>query len=262
METAEIEALFARTLTGDYEADDAWDAIHALRLNGSPEIFERAAEWCSSEDPLKRARAAAVLCQLRRGVLTDQPPLHERVFRDESYALVTKMLQTECESIVLDSGISALGHLDNPAAIPLILTYQDHPDRDVRFAVAFALGCFPNDPESVTGLVKLTEDPDSHVRDWAVFGLGVQGDADSPEIRKALLRCLKDDDKDVREEAAVGLGKRRDQRLIPELMTMLDEPEFTIRVAEAASAVLGLDKDPHEWTGEDYKSALIKKFAL
>ena len=119
--------------------------------------------------------------------------------------------------MVLNSAISALGHLGNLNAIPTIVSYQDHPDQDVRFAVASALGCFPNHPQAVRGLTKLTMDSCSDVSDWAVFGLGVQGECDSPEIRDTLLRCLNDRDEDVRDEAAVGFGKRHNQRLIPQL---------------------------------------------
>jgi HEAT repeat protein len=90
------------------------------------------------------------------------------------------------------------------------------------------------------------------VRDWAVVGLGVLGDADSEEIRDALLRCVDDSDENVREEAAVGLGKRRDARLLPKLRMMLGEAELRVRVAEAAAALLGL--------AEDYIGALEAKF--
>jgi HEAT repeat protein len=161
-----------------------------------------------------------------------------------------------------DSTISALGHLNNAKAVPLILHYQDHPDQRVRFAVTFALGCFPNHPQSVQGLLKLSSDVDADVRDWAVFGLAVQGDTDSTEIREALLRCLDDPNEDVREEAAVGLGKRQDRRLIPKLRTMLDEPELKVRVAEASAALLGLEQDLWEWAAADYKAALISKFQI
>jgi HEAT repeat protein len=184
------------------------------------------------------------------------------MFRDESYSLMVKMLETEQDPIAFGSAIHALGHLQNPAAIPLILIYQNYPDESVRFAVACALGCFPDDPQSVRGLLNLTSDADGEVRDWAVFGLGVQGDADSPEIRDALLRCLDDASVDVREEATIGLGKRKDLRLIPRLRTMLDEPVFKVRVAEAAAALLGMDKDPPEWTAADYKTALINRFQI
>src|SRR5271166_6200884 len=116
------------------------------------------------------------------------------------------MLETEQEHLVLASAISALGHLGNDKAIPLILRFQDHSDENVRFAVAFSLCCFPDDSGAVDGLLKLTRDPDAEVRDWTVFGLGVLGSADRPEIREPLLRCLTDADEDVSEEAAVGLG--------------------------------------------------------
>jgi HEAT repeat protein len=98
------------------------------------------------------------------------------------------------------------------------------------------------------------------VRDWSVFGLGVQGSVDSPEIREALLERLSDPNEDVREEAAVGLGKRQDLRLLPTLKGMLAMPELKVRVAEAASAMLGFAEDPEEWEAEDYKKALDERF--
>ena len=53
MNTSEVEALFAQTLLGDYEGEDAWTAVSALRRDGSREIFEHAAAWCLAVDPLK-----------------------------------------------------------------------------------------------------------------------------------------------------------------------------------------------------------------
>jgi HEAT repeats len=258
---SEIDVLFARTLLGGYEGEDAWEAVSALRQDGSREIFERAAAWCLSDDGLKRARAADILCQLRLAPMTEalsDGPLW--LCRDESFALITNLLVNERDPEALGSAISALGHLGNATAIAQILRYQDHPEKDVRFAVTFALGCFPNDPHSVGGLLKLTSDSDADVRDWAIFGLGVLGDMDSTEIRGALLRCLDDVNEDVREEAAVGLGKRLDQRLLPKLRAMLEQPSLKVRVAEAAAALLRLDRDPPEWTAKDYKTALISKF--
>jgi hypothetical protein len=260
MNPSELEALFARTLLGEYDDEEPWTAVAALRQNGSREIFEYAAAWCLSDDALKRARAADILCQLRRASHTPKEP--QWMFRDECYSLITKMLESERNALVIDSAVHALGHLHNPEATPTILRYQDHPDEKVRFAVAFALGCFANDPQSVQGLLKLSSDTDAGVRDWAVFGLGVQGDADSPEIREVFLRYVDDSDVNVREEAAVGLGKRGDRLLVPKLLAMLalDEPAIKVRVAEAALALLGLDQDPPEWSVADYKAALLDKF--
>ncbi|HEX4210138.1 MAG TPA: hypothetical protein VHY56_07095, partial [Candidatus Binataceae bacterium] len=64
MTSAEIDSLFAQTLHGDFDGDEPWEAIRKLRANGSREIFDRAAAWCESDDALKRARAADILCQL------------------------------------------------------------------------------------------------------------------------------------------------------------------------------------------------------
>jgi len=260
MTSEEADALFAKTLLGDEDDEEAWSAVAALHSNGSLEVFQRASAWCGSDEALNRARGAAILCQLRRADV-DQP---EELFRPESYSIITKMLETEQDPIVIDSAIHALGHLGIAGAVPLIRRYEDHSETDVRFAVAFALGCHPhlNEPSAIEGLLGLTSDADEEVRDWAVFGLGVQGDADSPEIRETLLRCLDDANENVREEAAVGLGKRQDQRLIPKLWPLLEGPEVKIRVAQAAAALLGLDPDPPEWGPEDYKAALAQKFQI
>jgi HEAT repeat protein len=100
------------------------------------------------------------------------------------------------------------------------------------------------------------------VRSFAIVQPRHKTHKTSPDIREALLRCLEDADEDVREEAAVGLGKRHDQRLIPRLRAMLDEPELKTRVAEAAAALLGLDSDRAEWVAADYRAALLTKFQI
>ncbi len=42
--------------------------------------------------------------------------------------------------MILNSGIAALGHLYNEAALPIIERYNEHSDQDVRFSVACSLG--------------------------------------------------------------------------------------------------------------------------
>lgn len=259
MTTDELHELFQQTLQGDYEDEAPWDAVSKIRSNGSREVFSIAAEWLKDNNALRRARAAAILAQLRLSsvVPTDKP---EWLFRGEAYPLIVEMLKRESDPMVLDSGIAALGHLYNPAAIPIIASYAAHSDENVRFSVACALGHFPNDSEAVSNLLILTHDDDSDVRDWAVFGLSVQGEADSLEIRDALVERITDGDEDVREEALVGLSKRRDLRALPILRSLLEAPELKVRVAEAASAMLGLPSDPEEWGADDYKRALDETF--
>lgn len=210
MSSPEIDELFAQTLVGDYDDELPWEAVNALRRIGSREVFNRAIAWCKSGNPLERARGADVLAQLGKTM-----EHQTNNFPEESYIAVSQMLQLENEIQPLSSAIHALGHLDNPAGIPLIVSYQQHPEAEIRFAVACALGAYANDPEAVQALIALTRDADDNVRDWAVFGLGNLGDADSTEIRDALFARLNDSNEEVRDEAMVGLAKRKDTRVLP-----------------------------------------------
>jgi len=252
-----IDELFAQALSGDYEDDAPWEAVHALRSIGTRQIFERAADLCKSNDPLSRARGADVLGQL--GKTADH---RSNTFPEESYSVITELVQRETEPQPLAAGIAALGHLDNPLAVPLITSFSSHPSPEVRFDVAFALGCFPNDPLSAETLLRLTQDTDEDVRDWATFGLGVLGNTDSDEIREALVRRLTDSDEDVREEAMVGLGKRKDQRVLSTLLIALERPNTTVRVIETAYQMLGMDNEREGWKGIDYAVALRQRFSL
>jgi HEAT repeat protein len=181
--------------------------------------------------------------------------------------VVTQMLQRETEIQPLSSAIHALGHLETSGGIPLIASYQQHPDAEVRFAVACALGAFANDPLAIQVLIVLTRDADDAVRDWAVFGLGNLGDGDSVEIRDALFCRLDDSNEDVREEAIVGLARRKDRRVLPSLIAALsvselDDPGVTTLTIEATDAMLDLENERKDWSGADYIAALRERFEL
>lgn len=122
MDSEKMQTLFAQTLLGDYEDEEGWAAVSVLRLDGSREIFEYAAAWCRASEPLKRARAAAILCQLQRACLLDAPPASEWIFREESYQLITKMLEDEQNPLVLDSAICAI-----PIILPKLGEMLDRP---------------------------------------------------------------------------------------------------------------------------------------
>lgn len=257
MTSKNIDDLFARTLAGSYDDDVPWEAVSALRKLGTQEVFEVAATWCASDNPLMRARGIDVLAQLGK---TFEHPVNS--FPERSYAVVSELLNREQDPRALESAIFALGHLDNAAAVPLVAPFYSHPRAEIRYAVAFALGSFPNDDLSVKTLLLLMEDSGDNVRDWATFGLGVLGDQDSPAIRDALCRRLIDTDEDAREEAMVGLAKRRDPRVLPSLFAAVNAPDPTIkvRVAEAASLMLGMERDPEDWGKEEYRAALTEHF--
>ena len=257
MTAREIDDLVTQALSGDYEDEAAWEAVRDLQLIGTREVFEIAAKWCQSTDALTRTRGIDVLGQI--GMVAGGSP---NSFPEESYSVVAHLIQRETEPQPLAAALVALGHIGNPLAIPLVTKFAFHPDKKVRFDVAFALSSFPNDPISISTLLQLMQDTDEDVRDWATFGLGVLGRTDSAEIRDALAKRLADSNENAREEAMVGLAKRKDQRVLPALLLALEPSERNSRVDEAALLMLGMEDVPDGWTGPDYVAALRKRFSL
>jgi len=253
----QLDEIFSHALTGDYDDESPWEAVRKLRGIGSREVFDRAAKWCSSDVPLKRARGADILAQLGR---TAEHPSNN--FPDECFSVVSALVQREKDSLPLFSAIYALGHIGNPLAVPLVVHHRIHANTDVRFAVACALGNFANDLSAADGLLALMQDEDEDVRDWATFGLGVLGDLDSKEIRDALCQRMTDPDEDVREESLVGLGKRKDLRALHPLLAELNKPNVSERVKEAAELFLSENEQQADRSPNDYVAALKKHFSL
>ena len=252
----DIHHLFEETIRGDYEDDAPWEAVRKLRTIGTRDVFDVASQWSRSEDPLKRARGIDVVAQLGKTIHATSS------FSDESFSLVTDLIQREKEIRPLSSAIAALGHLDNAGAVPIIARFRSHPSPEVRFSVACALGSFPNAPLSIETLLVLITDGDEDVRDWATFGLGSLSDADSDEVREGLLRNLEDPHKDVREEAMAGLGKRRDRRVLSSLLRALGQSDVSNCVIEAADLMLGLREERKGWKSSDYAAALRHEFSV
>jgi HEAT repeat protein len=181
-------------------------------------------------------------------------------FVEESYAAVSQLAQHEKEPVPLLAAIHALGDIGNPLALPIVIQNCSHDDANVRFAVACALGKFADDPSAVQTLIAMMGDPDEDVRDWATFGLGVLGDADSAEIRAALLKRTDDPNLDVREEALVALGNRLEARAIPRLIAELNHGRVSERLREAAESFLGEREQHEKWGGYDFAKALSLRF--
>jgi HEAT repeat protein len=128
-----------------------------------------------------------------------------------------------------------LGHIGTPQAVSLVVAFCAHPDPEIRFALACALGNFSDDPVAVDALVELTRDVDDDVRDWSTFGIGALGKMDTPQIRDALVDRLNDWFEDVRQEAIVGLARMKDRRVLPALMLSLEQPTVAEIIVDAAS---------------------------
>lgn len=251
----DVDELFARTLSGEYDDDAPWKAVSELHNVGSREVFEKAASWCRSEDPLKRARGADVLGQLGR--TADH---RSNSFPDESFAILANLTEVEAVCQPLSSAIFALGHLADTRAVPKVVRHSAHADPEVRFAVAFACGCFGNETAAVETLLRLMCDEDDDVRDWATFGLGSCSELDTPAIGEALFAALADSCEDVKQEALAGLARRRDRRILPVLYAQLQQPEVDNLTIEAACKMLNLPLDSSQMSPNDYIAALHKRF--
>jgi HEAT repeat protein len=121
---------------------------------------------------------------------------------------------------VLCSTLHALHYLDIAGAEPRLLPLLGHESADVRYGVTIALLTIESDL-AVNMLIRLCEDSDRDVRNWATFGLGSQIEMDSEAIREALLRRVADPDNETRGEAFVGLARRRDKRVVAPLVVEL-----------------------------------------
>lgn len=125
--------------------------------------------------------------------------------------------------------VSVMGDLDQAEALAFTVAHAEHPDPDVRLAVARALPSVAG-PEwldlahpAVTTLMLLTSDEDADVRDWATFGLGTQVKVDGAAVRQCLLARADDSHEDTRAEAIAGLARRH-------------APGITRRIREALCA--------------------------
>jgi len=251
-----VLAIFNRTLTEDLEADGRWEAIRLLQNAGERSVFDQAVAWCKSSDIRKQISGVDILAQI--GKTAEH---HKTKFADESYPLIVDLLKSCHSNALKDSAISALHHLENPLAIPLICSFCSDSDAEIRLAVAHALGFpFANDALSVDALLKLMQDESQEVRDWATFGLGAQGDADSAEIREALVKRLSVTFADAREEAISALSKRKDLRALSPLIDLLQTGNISFCIEEAALSLLDMEIDGSERTTDELLAALKMKF--
>jgi len=265
MTEQEIDDLFAATLLGDYDDEEPWKAVAKLRLNGNRRIFDVASKWCIASEPQKRARGASILGQLRAphsiGQKQSKRP-GDPIFVEESYEIISRMLENESDAEALGSEIFALGHLYREAAVPLILNYVDHPDENIRFAATCSLGHFPQNETAIQALVRLADDYDDDVRNYALFALGTQSNLDTPELRETLAMHLNDPFTDAREEAIAGLAKRKDERAVLPLLRLMEAGSYPMHLEDCFEKLVGEERSGEEkWGTEDFIDALYARFS-
>ncbi|WP_407658648.1 HEAT repeat domain-containing protein [Kitasatospora acidiphila] len=110
----------------------------------------------------------------------------------------------------------------------MLVRLSGHEDADLRRQVASEISTAnsgPPDGPDVQALIRLTQDQDPEVCNWAAFTLGLQLEQDTTAIRDALWKCTTDEDSEVREEGARALARRHDPRAVPLIAQLLDSDD-------------------------------------
>ena len=221
----------------DWGSDESWKAISELQMRGSPEALALVRTLAKSRNWRKRALGLYMASQLRqrqKGV----PFGSIEYALKETQELLLAGLHDVCTD-VLCAAISGLGHRPHPLALAELIKLSFHPDREIRFEVAVALGSYP-EADSIDALLRLAKDDSDAVRDWATFGIGSMQEVDDSKVRDLLWANLQDKDEDVRGEALVGLAIRKDERIIPVLLELLDTNcrVFELNASESVASPL------------------------
>ncbi len=198
----------------------SWRAISELHGRGDPATLALARRLCASASWRRRALGLHVASQLRRRDREARFGSVEYAL-DETQALLRAGLKDSHEAIVA-AAVSGFGHRPHPDALAELVRLSTHPNPNLRFDVAVALGRYP-EPAAIDALISLASDSDDDVRDWATFGLGSMQEADTPAIRDTLWKNLHDANEDVQGEALCGLAERHDPRAIDFLVENLDD---------------------------------------
>jgi HEAT repeat protein len=211
-------------ILNDSNGEKGRDNVTILHFRGSREVLEASGRLLDNPEPKRRELGADILGQLGVPV---------RTFPKESFAMLADALKSETDPAVIAAIAIAFGHLENPAAIPLLLPFASHPEPDVRHGVTIGLMGHP-DQLAIDALIRFTRDESDEVRDWATFALGTQLDHDDEHLRSVLIERLDDTHPDTRCEALVGLARRKDKRALGALVRELESDEVGSLAIEAA----------------------------
>lgn len=145
------EALLRRALTEDPEPDvqaAAADTIGGLHLKSI--YSELVALYHNTEEWLVKFSIVAALGEL------GEP---------EAFTLLQEALRSDNE-LIATAAIGALGELRDDRAVPILLTYTNHPDWQVRHRLVQALSQYAQ-PEAQTALQQMTKDESAIVAEAA-----------------------------------------------------------------------------------------------
>lgn len=216
-----------------------WEILRVLHTRGSDTEFQYCKKLAESPLANERILAADILGQL---CYQDKDKYY-----DFAVTKLIELLDDKDDDVVV-SAATALGHRVKKdrdfRAIAKLINLADHSNKHIRLGVTFALGSVEH-PEAIKTLIKLCDDKEVEVKDWAVFSLGSLIETDTPEIRATLKNALNDEDTYVRGEALVGLAKRGDSNIVNQLIKELKEEDDLHDVIMACELLADSSLLPH-----------------
>jgi HEAT repeat protein len=129
----------------------------------------------------------------------------------------------------------SLAMIGAPSVEPLISALE-HPDGDVRWKAAIALGEI-KDPRAIGPLIRQLSDTDRFVKSRVAHALGMIG---APAVH-TLIRTLLEGDGNLRWGAAIALGRIKDPQAVEPLIRALADKYENVR-AEAATSLAAIGK--------------------
>lgn len=227
-------------LTAARDFDTMWTVVtEILVMEGVDAALRWAATWGMSSDCRVRAAALDLLAGVGTDVRTSAPRMIIEHARRVSARDDGELRWSAAHAIgTIGEGMDDLTR--RCAAVELMRFAADEDD-DVRWHVAVGLPDLidediePTAP-AVETLLRLLQDPDPGVRDWAAFGFS-KVESDSPRIRTALFALVHDRVSNGvgAGEAAFALAQRGDTRVIPLVREELRRADVEIAWLRAAA---------------------------
>jgi HEAT repeat protein len=215
---ASVDELFALARSAQDEEAYA-DVVEELRKRPEERTFKIASVLCDSFAPGERGLGVDVLAHLGVEPGTDAG---DGPYAEQATNVLLRLLEEDDDPGVLQAAAFGLSHIHDPRAIQPLVALSAHPAAEVRYSVVHGLLGHDED-RAVAALIRLSNDADDEVRNWATFALGVQIDRDTPELSEALAARLDDPHEETRAEAIRGLARRRDERALePALAAVAD----------------------------------------
>lgn len=211
-----------------------WDNISELRKRPNNEVYNKAFKLAKSKSEKEKIIGVYVLAQLG---------FDPRYQQDKTVELYFELLKNEKSKKVISAILSSISHNNENLSekqISKLLEFKNHNDSNIRFDLTLAISCLENDG-AIKALIELSNDKDSDIRNWAVFGLGTQIENDTEEIRNALWNRVNDNHFETKSEAIVGLANRKDKRIKNVIISELENGDYGSLLFEAILTIK--DKD-------------------